>query len=251
MIKVVINEKEYRLPTLMEEISSEKGFDIEKLLEEDYQGNKTIEFKKWVLAILIGCDYDVIDLVTDDQINLIVDNHIFFKNINGYLPKYIIVNHKINELIDYDNEENIMTVENYGLLDGLLEKSYNNYEKIFKYLYKPAKIGLFKGIYFRIFNKNYKSVNHIQYLIIKSLMYYHIGWKLKLLKEYGLSAFDDNMAPEQQEEIFELNTIEKIFGFYHLLMIASNKNIQTADWWLNRDVRELFQFIRYANITNI
>jgi len=247
-----IGEGKYNLPITMSEITTKVGFALNKLIEEDFKNDlDNIEFKKWMLSILLSTDYDIVNQVVDENIKNIINNHCFFQSYKMFVSKYIVLNKKIYELREYQEDTDIgdiMTVNNYVELDNLLEKYYDNYDKLFSYLYKPLKLSFFKRLKIRFKIKKYKNIDDIPYIIWQSAIYNLINHKKYLLNNYNLGIKDKNISDDQQDDQIKLNNIEKEFGLYNSLMLVSNNDIQLVKLWLTQDVREFFYYLHYLRV---
>ena len=253
MVNVEIGEQTFKMPNSIYEINSKIGFSLDKLIHEDYNDVRSLEANKWILSILCNTDYDTIDLVADEVVEMVVNKHAYFQNNRIYLAKYVILKHIIYQLREFDKDvegNEMMIVLNYDEISELLLKPYDNYQKIFFKLYKPLNPLKQLNYKLRFFIKNYKNIDNIPYMILVSAIYNHLMWRGDLLKRYKLAMYDDRMEKGQQDEKVELTDIEKIFGLYHHIMTICNCDMKMFYWWLGQDVEMLFKQIYYLELLN-
>jgi hypothetical protein len=78
-------------------------------------------------------------------------------------------------------------------------------------------------------------------------MFYFFQWKRKLMQDYTLTMDNPNIpAEDQADEVIQ--TPEEKFGMYHVLMSVCGDDMQKFQWWLDRDISELFKYIMYLRI---
>lgn len=251
MLKIVIDKKEYQMPNRIEEIQTKTGMEIDKLIQEDYQGVRSTECNKWLLSILLNTNYDEVDKVCDESVNIVINKHCYFENNRVYLAKHIILNHLIYELREFDftkvNHE-VMTVLNYDEITDMLAKPYNNYRDLFHKLYKKVSLKQQLNYKLRLTKKNYKSVDVIPWILLASAIYQHVMYRNELVSRYRMGIYDERMAVEQQDEEIKLNTIEETFGLYHQIMTVANQDIERFIWWLDKDIEFFLKYAHYLQL---
>lgn len=241
MLNIIISGISYKLITKQSELNYSTGKMLEDLIEEYKNDLDNIEFQKWFLGILLNVDYDIIDLIKDEQVSLLVKNCFYFQsNQLKRFPLYLKIKKKIYKYKDFDLP---ITVEEYSELDQL---SIDKDEKgLFFLLYLPIKKKLR-----HILLKNFNSINNLNYYIIKISIWYYYQYKQNLMKEYGLNYDNENIPEEQIPDEIELEDIEK-FGMYHILMEITNNDYDKMKLWLGRNIKELFKFLFYIKLKSV
>lgn len=236
MIILNINEKKYKLPTKSNEITYRLGKKIDDIIKE--YPDMSIEGKKWILATLINVDYDIVDLITDNQIELLLDNHIMFSDdlkINH--GKFIKVDGTLYQFKGLD----AVTVDIYAQRELFIINE--DYDFLFFSLYE--KVSWYKSP----FIKNAKTIGDINYFQFKITLYLYYQWKSKLLDEYAINDNNKNIPKEQQSDGYMLTSVEK-FGIYHILMQIVKGSLIEYKEWMGEDIRVLFKYILYQNLVN-
>jgi len=238
MIKLNIDNKTYSLPNSHKEINYQLGRKVENILI-DFE-TIDIEAKKWVMAALIGTEYDVIDMVVDEQVQLIMDNHIIFSDNMITNNKYIMINHV---LYKYKGLDNSISVEEYAIRELCIVNE--EYEDLFYRLYDKVK--WYQHPIRRILIKNNKEFNLTNYYEIKLSIHQYLVWIGDLIKEYSISDVNENIPEDQQsDEIIKSPT--ESFGIYNIIMKLTNNNLIEYKEWLNEDIKSLFKFILYRTV---
>jgi hypothetical protein len=242
MIKLIIKNKKYNYPTSPKEISLKKGVEIEGALKDFNNDLNNIEFKKFMLSTLLNVDYNVVNLINDDDISTIIDDHYFFKDNSITIPSFIRLKRKYLKLIDFEK----LIVEEYGQIEIMLNDL--KYEEIISVLYQPIKLPLFKRIFYKLFFTNVNEIYDLNYYVIKGVINYYLQYINKLVEEYGLGE-NKNVPKDQTPDKIELTQLEK-FGTYHLLFSICEDDIVKVDYWLKKDIRTFFKFLLYSKVKN-
>jgi len=241
MLKLVIADKKYWLPVKQSEINWKTGKAVQQVVDE--MGTDTIEAKKWLLATLIGTDYDIVDAVDDQQVEMVIDNHKFFsEEVRVFHHNFIKLNRKILGFRDFDT----MTVRQYMEFELLALDDLH--KDLFLALYEKLpwhkKIG--KKIIARLLIKNSKTFDDLNYFRVRVAEYLYLEHKRKVMTDYGLLA---QQLPDDQvdAEAPKTSRLEQ-FGLYHVMLEYSDNDPRIFDYWLDRNVTELFKYLLYMKI---
>jgi hypothetical protein len=242
MLKVKFKDKKYSIPDKLHELNWQMGKAFDNIYEEfDDENITNIETKKWLLATLMKCDYDLVNQISSTDISTIIDNHIFFdlkdKTIFLYKNKNIRIKNKLYKLKTFDN----ITVEEFSDIEFFLQN--NDYDNVIKLLIQPIKSNFLK----RIKYVNYQSINHLNYYFCKYLINNFLIFKQKLLSDYQLLVTplpDDQVDAETHTST--TNDLEQ-YGLYHIILNYSNDEYFTLKSWMNEDVRSFFKYLSYMN----
>ena len=120
--------------------------------------------------------------------------------------------------------------------------------QLLKALYKPIKCYPKHWLKYLII-KNAKSFDECSYFELQLAIFNYFMWKKNLMSKYNLLINNPNIPQEDQPDEVVLTKAE-FFGMYHVLLTVSGDNIQTAYFWQDKDVRDLFKFIMYSKIKN-
>jgi hypothetical protein len=250
MIKLNIAGKKYYYKSRQSEIDFKLGEELEKLRAE-YPCDCDLEFQRWCLTLLCGCTFDEADMVSDEQVARLISVHPFFSpNILTKFKQYIKVKGKLYQYRDLNKP---MTIREYTLLDMMANDK--DFISIIKKLYLPVtkkvKEGYlkyyFRLLYVSLLIKNTKSIEDCNYFELQLAMFYFFQWKRKLMQDYTLTMDNPNIpAEDQADEVIQ--TPEEKFGMYHVLMSVCGDDMQKFQWWLDRDISELFKYIMYLRI---
>lgn len=245
MLKINIGDKKYLMPSRQGEISWELGKKIIKIVERYEGSDNNIKRNKEILSILINAEPDVINLVQDEQISLLIDNHIFFnEKVKILHSNYIKYNRKIYKFIDLEK----INVDRYSELDLL--STDKEFEKLFFSLYQRVKWYDLKQYLIRLLLLNRKNINEFNYFRVRIAHYLYYNYKKNIFELYGLG--QNNEIPDDQldgDGSIELTTLEK-FGMYHIIMQYSEDDITKVLFWSDRNVKELFKYLAYMKIKN-
>lgn len=243
MINLVINNKKYSMPIRQSEISWALGKKISTIYNE-YEKPLPIEGYREILSIMLGVNINIIELIDDNQLKLIVDNHVFFdENVKVLHNNYIKYKKKMYRFINL----NELIVNKYSDLD--LYCMEEDDEKLFFGLYEPVKWYDLKRYLLWIFIKNRKSIDEYNYFKIRIAQYLYMTYKKNKLDEYGLGS-NKNIPENQTDGDIELTTLEK-FGIYHVIMQHSDDDITKVLFWSQRNIDELFKYLAYMRIKSI
>ena len=241
MLKLVIGEEKYLLPMKQSEIKWSTGKAVQAIVDE--MGKDSLEAKKWLLATLMGVDYDVVDAVADQQVEMVIDNHKFFdEEVRIWHLHYMKLGRKIYA---YRNLEE-MTVRQYMEFD--LMAIDEKHEDLFLALYErlPWYRNIGKKLVARILIKNRRTFDDLNYFRVRIAEYLYLEYKRKLMDDYGLLGTE---LPDDQidAEAPKLSKLE-MFGLYHIMLEYADNDPRIFDYWLHRPVTELFKYLIYMKI---
>jgi hypothetical protein len=229
--------KTFKIKTKAQEISFDLGLHLEKVQKE--YDPMTIEGKRWFLAGLASCDYDDVEGVIDEQVDIIYDNHVFNeKEILLPVNNYIVVENVLYQIKDFDKD--VFTVKEFSDMDGMSEDPI----KLLQMLHKKC-IG-FKNIFRKLLLRNNKSWGDVNYYTAKSVIIRYLRWKQDLLNAYNLQAVDKRI-PESHQNPVTLTPAEK-FGIYHILMEIEGNDMQKVVWWMDKNIKMLFKYLTYRKV---
>ena len=135
MLRLKINKKKFYYCTKQSEVTFRVGNLINDTLEEFNNDRDNIDFQKWALSFLCNTDYDTINLVSEEQIKVLIKSHPFFApNILVGFRKYVKIK---GRLYQYRDLELPTTVQEYSELDQL--SNDKEFLQLLKALYKPIK----------------------------------------------------------------------------------------------------------------
>ena len=244
MLRLKINKKKFYYCTKQSEVTFRVGNLINDTLEEFNNDRDNIDFQKWALSFLCNTDYDTINLVSEEQIKVLIKSHPFFApNILVGFRKYVKIK---GRLYQYRDLELPTTVQEYSELDQL--SNDKEFLQLLKALYKPIKCYPKHWLKYLII-KNAKSFDECSYFELQLAIFNYFMWKKNLMSKYNLLINNPNIPQEDQPDEVVLTKAE-FFGMYHVLLTVSGDNIQTAYFWQDKDVRDLFKFIMYSKIKN-
>lgn len=234
MIKTVLNKKTYWLPLKQSEIPYKMGKRIFEIIDEFGCGCNP-EAQKWIVSELLGCTYEEADLLTDEQLSIIVDTHKMFDD-ELYIrhQKQIKVNGVVYEYMDFQKPMSVQTFSDLDLL-AINEEHLELVQRLFIPTDKKTVL------------KNHKSWEDMNYFQHKLSLYYYFKWKRELLDYYSVNADNSEIPDDQKDSKYELNTLEK-YGLYHVILELHDNDIKMLHWWLERDIREFLKFLHYVNL---
>jgi len=285
MIKVRINKKIYRLPISSIELTLDQGMQLISSLKLEDQ--KSLDYKRSVLAILLNCDVDLLTDVPDYKIEVLHEKIplLYEKQIYYHFDAFKLKG-KLFGLIDF----NQITVIEYMELCTLFEEESENLDKVLSILYreivykkqnlKNILINIATSILFKTRVKPYKCISfkteeykeqdnddlfrhNFNYAFSQGTVVHFLEWKKRLEQEFW-QIFDDVKNPNEEEEYdpFEIleeqnkqnrrdePSIGEKWGLFHIVFeICDGDKIQ-MDYWKNKPIRELFTHVTYIKHRN-
>lgn len=239
-MRIVVKDKKYWIPMKQSEITWGVGKAIDEIVER-HQCECKPEAQIEIVAAMAGCDPEIMKEVAPESLSLIVDTHKFFHSKDIEIPFYKFIKYK-RKMYKFNIE--YFTSRRYMKTDLMMIEE--ELEDLFFELFEPIPWYNLRGFYARLFCKNRISIDAFNYYQVKMALYLHIQKKTEVLKAYGLVG-DELPADQVDEGPVTLSTIEK-FGLYHVILQTCENDIRLMDYWLDRDVRELFKYVAYLNI---
>lgn len=271
MITININKKKFKLPTSLYELTYEQGITIEEY--KKLLGN-TIVSKKAILSYLMGCSDEIIDSVVEEEIDILYGKLDYLNDASKiYLYKTIKIKGKVYGLINFED----LTVEELGAIERVLSDNIDNsvlaLPTICAIMYREVlttkrtfKQRLFpsNGIEYNCNSYVLKPFNikaqnssidlfedNLNYGILLSVLAHFIDYKDKLSKKYWLLySTKETDEYEVDDSVKSISSISDIWGIYHQLMIISDNNQESVDYWKRQTVDKLFTYLSYLKQLN-
>lgn len=271
MVRLDLNGKKYMLPVSLQEIELATGMEIAELLEDN--SNPSYEVKASMLSLLTKADMDVVTDIQDEDFVAIYDNLSYLhKPQDIYLSRVIKLGDRFFETLDLDRVDVRTYMEIERMLD--VEDKYDKTINTLCIMLREVDASLVNKTHEDIFNKK-EGTSQKRYeekddansalfldsldfgtasVLISRLMVWldalHKSFPklfVPIREQEEKDKFDE--LEEKEERSQEEKTFDQIWGLYGVLHDISESRME-FDYWLDKDIRELFVELTYRKGLN-